>query len=983
MRRWTALLLSAVLLLSALTGCSQPAEQPQGETAQDEQAAQKEQEGPKSDETTTIIIHYYRYDENYEPWDLWVWPYGQEGKGYAFTEEDDYGVKATITLEGRHEKVGFIVRKGGDAWEAKDVAKDRFIEVKDGLAEIWVLEGQEAFATDPTQISTAPRVKAAYLDSRRTVRVELTHPLELTGKGTEGFSFDPQIAIDSVRDGRIRDVAMIGYEFISGGEEIRFVLRPGKLGFRREGQGEADVYISGPFNDWGNTVNGSFKPLPDWKMSWNAAEGVYELVKPVGTGEGQVPPGSAFKFTEQRQTGGQAWYPSANIQIQAGTTGKGTKKVEITLAEDADVTADYRINHEQLEGSVVVKRGVLDDPAFVYTGDDLGHSYSPEGTKFRLWAPTVTGVDVLLYDQPEGGRPKAVHPLQPDVGGTWVTTVPGDLNGTYYTFRLHRGGATAEVMDPYAVAAGVNGNRALVVNLRETDPPGFREHERPPFGSITDAIIYEIHVRDLSTHPSSGIRHKGKFLGFTETGTTGPGGVKTGLDHLKELGVTHVHLLPSFDFASVDEKRSDQFNWGYDPKNYNVPEGSYATDPNGTARITEFKQLVQALHEAGIRVVMDVVYNHTSVGASPFEEIAPHYYYRYDATGRLSNGSGTGNETASERPMMRKYIVDSVKYWATEYQVDGFRFDLMGLHDIETMRQVRAALDEIDPSIIVYGEPWSAGATPLDPSLRVTKGNQKGLGIASFNDNIRNAIKGDNDGILKGFATGAGGQVRSIQKGVVGGIEYDKWIRDFTLHPTESVNYVSSHDNLTLWDKIAKSNRSDAEQDRIKMDLLAQAIVFTSQGVVFMQGGEEMLRTKGGNHNSYNAPDSVNQLDWSRKRRYREVFDYYQGLIALRKAHPAFRMTTAEQVREHLTFLEELPPNTVAFRLTGNANGDRWKEIVVIYNPNKETVTVDLPNDQPWQVAAYGMKVGDGPVADPVTGQAEVPPLSMMVLYQK
>lgn len=589
---------------------------------------------------------------------------------------------------------------------------------------------------------------------------------------------------------------------------------------------------------------------------------------------------------------------------------------------------------------------------------------------------------MLIYDKPEGGTASA-YPMAPDKGGTWVAGVSGDLKGRYYTFRLQMGSATVEVMDPYAIGAGVNGNRALIVDMRETNPEGWESHKRPPFGRITDAVIYEIHVRDISTHPSSGIKNKGKFLAFTETGTTGPNGVKTGIDHLKELGVTHVHLLPPFDFASVDEKRSDQFNWGYDPKNFNVPEGSYATDPDGTARITEFKQMVKALHEAGIRVVIDVVYNHTSVGASPFEQIAPYYYYRYDATGRLANGSGTGNETASERPMMRKYIVDSVKFWAKEYMVDGFRFDLMGLHDIETMRQVRQALDAIDPSIIVYGEPWTGGASPYDASLRMGKGKQKGMNIAVFNDNIRNAIKGDNDGVRRGFATGAEGETGAIKRGVVGSIDYAEYVSDFTLHPGESINYVSSHDNLTLWDKIARSNPDDSEEDRIKMDLLSQAIIFTSQGVPFMQGGEEMLRTKGGNHNSYRSPDSVNQLDWNRKVEYNEVFQYYKGLIELRRAHPAFRMTTAQQVKKHLIFLEDLPSNTVAFRLKGNANGDKWKEIVVVYNPNRREVEVALPLSGQWEVAAQGMKVGDGSVAPPVTGKAKVPPISMMVLYKK
>lgn len=972
-RKWLALLLSLIMTAGLLAGCAKEMEKPP------EPPKERAEQG-----TATLIIHYHRYNGDYEPWDLWVWVQGKEGAGYPFTDRDEFGAVAVITVPERADRLGFIVRKGGSSWTAKDVTKDRFIDVTDGRAEIWVVEGQEAFATRLDQVSTAPKVKAAYLDSRRSLTAQLSHPLELTGQGTEGFQLNPPLPIESVSDGRLSDLGLIGYQFINGGGQIRFVLEPGRLGFRKAASdGKANLFISGPFNGWGGTAAGSFKPMEAWKMSYSGETGRYELVVPVGEGEGQVPrSGSEFKFTEDRG-GGQEWYPSANIAISA-PAGKGTYEVLITLAADADITRSYTLEHAQMEPSLVLKRGVLDDPAFVYTGDDLGHRYGTSGTRFRLWAPTVSGVEVLLYDGPTGGSPQA-HPMRADAGGTWLAEIPGNLKDRYYTFRLLSGGTKAEVMDPYAVGAGINGNRALIVNLKETNPPGWETHRRPPFGPITDAVIYEVHVRDLSTHVSSGITDKGKFLGLAQGGTRGPGGVKTGLDHLVELGITHVHLLPPFDFASVDEARPDQFNWGYDPKNFNVPEGSYATDPNGTARITEFKQMVQALHQAGLRVVIDVVYNHTSVGASPFEEIAPHYYYRWDAAGRMANGSGTGNETASERPMMRKYIVDSVRYWATEYQIDGFRFDLMGLHDVETMRQVRQALDQIDPSIIVYGEPWTGGASPLEPSVRMGKGAQKGMNIAVFNDHIRNAIKGDNDGVIRGFATGAGALTMNIQRGVVGSIDFDNWIADFTRHPGESINYVSSHDNLTLWDKIANSNKVETAENRIRMDLLSQAIIFTSQGVPFMQGGEELLRTKGGNHNSYNAPDSVNQFDWSRKQKYRQVFDYYQGLIAIRRAHPAFRLTTAEAVRQHLQFLEPLPPNTVAFWLKDGAGGDSWRQIVVIYNPNQHEVEVKLPLPGAWQVAAHGTTAGNGPVAGikPVTATAKVPPISMMLLYQQ
>ncbi len=822
------------------------------------------------------------------------------------------------------------------------------------------------------------KVQAAYLDSRRTIAATLSRALVLMGTETEDFTVTPPLQIAAVRDNRRRNLPRNGYEPINGGTQVRFVLAPGQLGFpATAADGTAAVYVSGPFNGWSNTQHGNFQGAAPWRMKWHPAATRYELVAAAGTGPGQVPPsGAEFKFTWDRG-GSQEWYPASNVPIVI-TEGEGTREVIITLAEDADVTRDYFLGHELFQGAWVRKRGVLGDPAFVYDGDDLGHTYKASGTGFRLWAPAASGVDVLLYEAPEGGLPQ-IYPLTADRGGTWVVEVPGDLKGKYYTFRLTNDSCSLEIMDPYAIGAGVNGNRALVVDLSETNPPGWESTVRPPFQSPTDAIIYEIHMRDLSMHSNSGIKHKGKFLGFTELGTVGPDGVKTGLEHLKELGVTHVQLMPSFDFASVDERRPGQYNWGYDPKNFNLPEGSYATDPDGTARIKEFKRMVQALHQNGIRVVMDVVYNHTYVGASPFESIAPHCYYRFHPDGRPSNGSGTGNETASEQPMVRKFIVDSVRFWAREYKVDGFRFDLMALHDVETMKQVRAALNEIDPSILICGEPWTGGASPLEHSLRLQKGNQKGLGIGVFNDNFRNAIKGDNDGTHKGFATGAGMLTTSIQRGVAGSIQYDRWLSDFALHPSESINYVSAHDNLTLWDKIARSNPHDTEADRIRMDLLAQAIVFTSQGVVFLHGGEEMLRTKGGHHNSYRAPDVVNQLDWSRKARYEAAFRYYQGLAQLRRAHPAFRMSTAEQVKRHLTFLEGLAPNTVAFLLDDHAGGDPWRRIMVVYNPNREAVEIPVPVGA-WSVAAKDLHVGG--ITEVVSRRVTVPRISMVVLFQ-
>ena len=615
------------------------------------------------------------------------------------------------------------------------------------------------------------------------------------------------------------------------------------------------------------------------------------------------------------------------------------------------------------ETSSVVAVGGQEVFELYYPGDDLGAVYSKESTTFRVFAPTALGVSVALYSSTEATVADAIE-MAPDCDGTWRATVPGDLEGVCYTYRVDLGGVVNEAVDPYARALTANGVRGVVVDLDMTDPEGWENDIRPPFGAATDAIIYEVHVRDFTSSPHSGVRYPGKYLGMADRGSRGPAGVCTGLDHLAELGVTHVQLMPIQDFASVDELDKDDYNWGYDPYHFFVPEGSYSIAPEcGIARIIEVKKMIQAMHSAGLRVIMDVVYNHTwSVEDSPLHMIVPSYYHRADCAGRYTNGSGCGNELATERPMVRKLILDSLRYWVEEYHVDGFRFDLMALMDYETAREIELRLHAIEPSLLLYGEPWAGGLSGLSSHRMFTKGRQRGLKIGFFNDGFRNAIKGDNDGVRRGFATGAGGCGRAIERGVVGGIPYSADIADFATEPGECINYVSCHDNLTLWDKIARSVPLDSEEDRIKMDLLAQAIVMTSQGIPFIEGGAEMLRTKGGHCNSYRAGDAINRFDWVRKLDYAEVFDYYRGLIQLRRAHRAFRMCSAEAIRRSLRFLPAPADNVVAFMLDGASCGDEWDKIVVVYNPNRQDVRIDLPIEGEWKVVVGGASAGVEPL---------------------
>ena len=633
----------------------------------------------------------------------------------------------------------------------------------------------------------------------------------------------------------------------------------------------------------------------------------------------------------------------------------------------------------------------------VYTGTDLGVSYSPQQTVFKVWAPMASAVKLRLYAAGNGGEATSTIDLDKGDQGTWQTTVKQDIKDQYYTFQVMQDGKwLLEAPDIYAKAVGVNGHRGMVVDLAATNPAGWQNDTKPVLKNLTDAIIYELHIRDISVDPNSGIKNKGKFLGLTETGTKSPDGLSTGLDHIKELGVTHVHLLPSFDFNSIDETKLDQkqYNWGYDPLNYNVPEGSYSTNPyDGNVRIKEFKQMVQALHANGLRVILDVVYNHTTdIAHSNFTQFAPGYFYRHNPDGSYSNGTGCGNETASEQPMMRKFMIESVVYWVKEYHLDGFRFDLMGIHDIVTMNAISDTLHKIDPSIVIYGEGWAAGASPLAENLRAVKKNIYEVNkVAAFSDDLRDGLKGGFSNVkAKGFVSGDQNSKESVKFGIVAStqnsqINYqavDDSKAFWAAEPYQTISYASCHDDNTLFDRLKIGNPDATEADLIKMDKLANAIVLTSQGISFLHSGVEILRTKMGIANSFNSPDSINQIDWSRKTRYLPVFNYYKQLIALRKAHPAFRMPSTEMIQQHLFFTETNDPSVIAYQLTGNANGDSWGTILLIFNGSKDAKTVSIPAGS-WTLAADGDKIDEAGISQVSSSMVSVPGTTAYILYKK
>ena len=622
--------------------------------------------------------------------------------------------------------------------------------------------------------------------------------------------------------------------------------------------------------------------------------------------------------------------------------------------------------------------------------------YSPIETKFTLWAPTAEEVRVLLYDSGNEGSAYQTLSLEMGEDGIWNTSIKEDLKGKFYTFNVKVNGKwLGDTPGIMAKAVGVNGKRAAVIDLRSTDPEGWANDVRPLLKDYADIIVYEMHHRDFSLDSVSGIRNKGKFLALTELGTTTSQGEKTGIDHLKELGVTHVHIRPSYDYASVDESKPDkaQYNWGYDPQNYNVPDGSYSTDPyKPDVRIKEFKQMVQALHKAGIRVVLDVVYNHTfNTEESNFERTVPGYFYRQTKDGNPANGSGCGNETASDRAMMRKYMVESVLYWINEYHIDGFRFDLMGIHDIETMNEIRAAVDKIDPSIFIYGEGWAASAPQLDQEELAMKANiYKMPRIAAFSDEMRDGLRGGWDDDRKGaFLIGQPGHEMSIKFGLVGAVKHPQVINDsvnyskepWALQPTQMISYVSCHDDMCLADRLKATMPDATDEERASLHKLAETFVFTSQGVPFIFAGDEMMRDKKGIHNSYNSPDSINTIDWRNKTIHHDVFDYVRELITLRKNHPAFRMGDADKVRQYMEFLPVEGSNLVAFILKDNANGDSWKNIIVAFNSRKEPAKLSIP------AGRYTIVCKDGKIKQSGMGQVSgneiiVPARSAMIIHQ-
>ena len=662
--------------------------------------------------------------------------------------------------------------------------------------------------------------------------------------------------------------------------------------------------------------------------------------------------------------------------LNSGTT-SSNKQWLITTASDIPLGATLRVVHTDPDPARVygsrqlVAAGVFTSAAFVdaytYTGDDLGSTYTAAKTDFRVWAPTASAVSLVTYASATADKASGtVTPMTSSAKGTWTASLSGDRHGQVYMYRVTVGGNTEDAVDPYARSVTIDGNRGVVIDLTKTNPTGWLTHKKPAFsGKASDSVMYELHVRDASIDANSGVKaaDRGKFLGLAQLGTTiksGKVSASTGLSFFKEMGVTHVQLLPMYDYASGGLESNPTFNWGYDPEHFNVPEGQYSSDPtNPVARIRELKTAIQAFHTNGMRVTMDVVYGHVA-SATEFSQnlIVPGYWFRKDANGNLTNRSGCGNDTATERPMVRKFIVDSMKYWTQEYKLDGYRIDQMGLWDVKTVNDSANAVRAIEPAATIIGEAWSMGGDSGQP-----QGNQGQLlnmpGVGAFNDGIRNGVKGSPDGTSDGgYVNGNPGAINAVKAGIIGHTSADKitvpWL---TLESGQSVNYAEAHDNMTLFDKLWAVNNQKSRSEVAKQARQIGSLILLAQGTAFIQAGQEFLRSKNGDHNSYRSSDAVNSLKWAERINQKVTVDYHKGLIAIRKAHPAFRLGSRSSISANLKFLTA-PDNVLAYSLNGKAVKDKWSTIVVISNPNGVAKKVNLPATGDWNVVVSGDKAG-------------------------
>ena len=928
------------------------------------------------DETVYVKIRYNRPDGDYSNWNLWVWETGKDGKQVDFMGKDDDGAFAVIESTKEASEINYIVRKGD--WEAKAISDEK-VSLANGDKEVVVTQG------DATATVSEPKAINRDFDN-----VKLNIHYYRFGQDYDDWDVWAWIgdgkAVSFTGEDEYGKIATASFDNVKDAEKVGVIIRKPDWSAK---DCNIDRFVNLAYANNKGEINAYFLQ-GDEKIYYYPNE----PIKQPAIESFKIDSLNDFSFKVNSKLS-----DNAKVVLKEDNKVVDASKYKLTINENKlggkiktdskiDINKTYTLEIKGYTSAISSFGKIYETEEFakLYTYDrDLGALYGKDKTKFVLWAPTASKVQVAIYGT--NGKDytcaakKTVDMVKGD-NGTWSLEQSGDLSGTYYNYLVTINGKTNEVTDPYAKAVGVNGNRGMVVDLDATDPEGWNKDTKPELKDATDSVIYEIHIRDFSISEDSGVsvEYRGKYNGFWEEGTKVPGtDIKTGIDHLKELGVTTVHLLPTFDQRSINETKLDkpQFNWGYDPENYNVPEGSYSTNPyEGSVRISEFKEMVYKFHQAGIRVVMDMVYNHTYNLESPLNITVPGYYYRQDQYGNYSNGSGCGNETASERYMYRKYMIDSVLYWVKEYHIDGFRFDLMGLHDLETMRIIRNELNKVDESIIMYGEGWTCYNTPLNSNESAVKNNIikfDDLQIAAFSDDARDSIKGSV--FLKeslGFVNGGDNFEESIKYAICASTKHDEidlskvvYPKSFWANePYQTITYDSAHDNNTLFDKLRMSCKDENEEELLKMNKLAAAIVLTSQGISFLHEGEEFARVKENLQgeiieNSYNSSDYTNELKWLRKQRYIDLFNYYKGLIKLRKEYKAFRMNSNKEIQNNISFMakgnEFKDEHMVGYFINIEDYNDSYSKIAVIFNANKYNVEVDL-NEGEWNVLVDGEK---------------------------
>lgn len=906
---------------------------------------------------TKVIIHYESPENegNIEK-SIWVWAENAAGQELDFTDEDAFGKYAEVSVPGIHEKVGFLIKSKGD-WSYQ--SSDHWVDTSSGRVHVW-LDNEGTLSYEPKTNESAPKTKEInvkvhyYRSGNDYDDWNIWYWLdEADGEKAEFNQSDDFGKIAEFKLSK-NDISKINFLVRQSTEANEWEDKDGEDRFiyMKQDENDIDVWLmEGDKTVYGNPLfvikdqgikEATVETLSQINVLFSKKEDIEELKK------------NEIKLMTSDKT--------IEVKEMTGEREKPTNRLTLQTTENLDLQEEYYLISGNEEKIPVTLGGVIRttefDDAYSFDGE-LGAIYSPEKTDFVLWAPTAKKVELILYEnQTEESPEKEIITMDKGKRGTYQASLTGDQSGLAYSYRLtFPDGKVNESTDPYATAAIVNGNHSVVVNPNDVNITGFNRME--PFTNPVDAIIYEAHIRDLSIADDSGIQNKGKFLGVVESGTKNSLGQPTGLDYIKSLGVTHVQFLPMYDYQTVDESRPNdaQYNWGYDPKNYNVPEGSYstdATDPN--KRITEMKQMVKGLHDNNIRVIMDVVYNHVyEAGSHAFNQTVPGYYFRYNEDGSLANGTGVGNDVASERKMAQKYIVDSVKYWAENYQLDGFRFDLMGILDVETMNLVRSELDKIDPSIIILGEGWNMG-TPLDESQKAIQKNANIMpGIGHFNDSIRDSVKGSVfEGTEPGMINGKNELEKLVAQNMLGANGLEGYIT-----PGQVIQYVEAHDNLTLYDKLSLTNPNDTVEQRIKRHSLGTGMMLVSQGVPFIHAGQEFLRTKDGDENSYKSPDSVNQFDWSRPNEYKDSVELFKQLVTFRKEQPLLRLSDYASIEEKAKLIKA-EDNVIIYELK-----DQDKSLLVAINSNEESRPIDiklLENFKPAisnQLATEEFKMGE------------------------